>query len=156
MQYINQILSEIYNMDEYSTKGKSTNARDYFIIKRAMKYYVVVIVEISSLEGTNCSYDYALYSIVDKTCIGKNEVVYQEIVDNFPKLELDLYKSGKPDFMKNRKLLGEFDEILGKLIIDGKLTDEDMNHYSSYLEEMETMKSKGLSQIYDNMKQIEK
>ncbi len=156
MQHINHILSEIYNMDEYSTKGKSTNARDYFIIKRAMRYYAVVIVEISNLDETNCSYDYALYSINDKACIGKNEVFYQEIVGGYPELESDLYKSGKPDFMKNRKLLSVFDEILGKLMTDGKLTDEDMNRYISYLEEMETMKSKGLSKIYDNMKQIEK
>ena len=156
MQYINQILSEIYNMDEYSTKGKSTNARDYFIIKRTMRYYVVVIVEISSLDETNCSYDYAVYSINDKKCIGKNEVLYKEIVGKYPELEPDLYKGGKPDFMKNRKLLGEFDEILGKLVTDGKLIDDDMNRYITYLEEMKTMKSKGLSQIYDNMQQIEK
>ena len=154
MRKLDEIISEVFNSQDYCYKGFSVNNCDSFIMTKNQKLFAVLVMERTDFEGNNPSYEYAIYSISDNKYVAKTTDTYSSLVALFPSLHEISQIGGSISFVEKLRLTNLFYEIVEDVALTKQMTGELFSRYKQYLTDMENTKSSSVKELYVFFKEV--
>ena len=148
MKKMDQILSEMYDSKDYNSKGYAVRNLESFLVQGQDGCYLALVMEKSNLDGTNPSYEYALYSLTHSTYIGQNTEQFKRATRGYPNLAKLDGDGGAADLLETLRLNEMFSQLVENAAGTGMLTRETIAQYRAYLKDMEKMKSPSVKKLY--------
>lgn len=154
MRKFDEIISEVFNSQDYCYKGCSVDNCDSFIVQRNQKIFVVLIIEKADFDGNNPKYEYAVYSVSDNCYIAKTTDDYSTLVALFPSLQHFSQTGNTISFIEKIRLTNLFYELIEDVILTKQMNGELYTRYKQYLTDMEQTKSGSVRKVYAFFKEV--